>query len=500
MDELKDRLHERGMKLVFDLVVNHTSDQHEWFRQSRSSLDSPYRDWYIWRKPKFDEQGRRQPPNNWQGHFQGSTWEFDEATGEYYLHLFCREQPDLNWENAAVRAAVHDTMRFWLDRGIDGFRLDVINFISKDQAFPDSTNRTVLRGSEFYAAGPRLHEYLRQLGAILREYDAFSVGEMPCVNDTREIIKSVGADRGELNMIFHFELMDLDHGPAGKFSPRTWTLAELKTVVARWQHFMYDNGGWNALYLENHDQPRSVSRFASDDPAFRVQSAKMLAVFLGFQAGTPFIYQGQELGMHNIPGDWGMEEHKDVDCLNHWALLQADDSTDEAKAKAKARAKRAVARREYTKKSRDNARTPMQWDATPHAGFTQADATPWMRVHPNCAVINAEAEQADPDSVFHCWRRVLATRKEHKDAIVYGSFALVDEANEAVFSYCRTSAAGSVVLVVCSFTAETVRWKTPWSGPPVVLLSTVGRSVESLVGDGIELSAYEGLVVLLTVR
>ncbi|CRK14070.1 hypothetical protein BN1723_010228 [Verticillium longisporum] len=205
VDALKDALHARGMKLVLDLVVNHTSDQHEWFKQSRSSKDSPYRDWYIWRPARYDADGTRHPPNNWDAHFQGSAWEWDEHTQEYYLHLFCTEQPDLNWENPAVRDAVHAIMRFWLDRGADGFRLDVINFISKDQAFPDS-DRTVLRGAEHYAAGPRLHEYLAELGVILREYDAFSVGEMPCVTDTNEVIKSVKADRGELSMIFHFEL------------------------------------------------------------------------------------------------------------------------------------------------------------------------------------------------------------------------------------------------------------------------------------------------------
>ncbi|GJN72982.1 maltose permease [Purpureocillium lilacinum] len=205
VDVLRDRLHERGMKLVLDLVMNHTSDEHPWFQESRKSKDNPFRDWYIWRPPRYDAQGNRQPPNNWESHFQGSAWEYDEATDEYYLRLFCREQPDLNWENPAVRRAAHDVMRFWLDRGADGFRIDVINFISKDQSFPDS-NEAVLKGHEFYACGPRLHEYLQELGAILKEYDAFSVGEMPCVHDTNEIMKAVGAGRDELSMIFHFEL------------------------------------------------------------------------------------------------------------------------------------------------------------------------------------------------------------------------------------------------------------------------------------------------------
>jgi glycosidase len=317
VDVLKDKLHERGMKLVLDLVVNHTSDQHHWFKESRKSKDNPFRDWYIWKPPRYDAQGNRQPPNNWTGHFQGSAWEYDEATDEYYLHLFCKEQPDLNWENTKVRDAVHDIMRFWLNRGCDGFRLDVINFISKDQSFPDS-DRTVHPGAEYYACGPRCHEFLQELGAILKEYDAFSVGEMPCVNDEQELIKAVRSDRGELSMIFHFELMDLDHGPQGKFSWRDWPLSELKTTATKWQRFMIDNDGWNALYLENHDQPRSVSRFAHDDPEHREASAKLIAIFLGFQSGTPFIYQGQEIGMTNVPKDWPMEEYKDIDCLNHW--------------------------------------------------------------------------------------------------------------------------------------------------------------------------------------
>lgn len=205
VETLKDALHSRGMKMVLDLVVNHTSDKHQWFQESRKSKDNPFRDWYIWRPPRYDAAGNRQPPNNWDAHFQGSAWEYDETTDEYYLHLFCKEQPDLNWENPKVRAKVHEIMRFWLDRGCDGFRIDVINFISKDQNFPDS-KKPVHRGSEFYACGPRCHEYLKEIGKILKEYDAFSVGEMPCVHDEQELIRSVRADRDELSMIFHFEL------------------------------------------------------------------------------------------------------------------------------------------------------------------------------------------------------------------------------------------------------------------------------------------------------
>ncbi|KAF4510556.1 hypothetical protein G6O67_002433 [Ophiocordyceps sinensis] len=485
VDRLRDELHRRGMKLVLDLVVNHTSDQHRWFRESRKSKhNNPFRDWYIWKPPRHDADGNRRPPNNWESHFQGSAWEWDEATGEYYLHLFCKEQPDLNWDKAAVREAAHDVMRFWLDRGADGFRIDVINFISKDRRFPDS-DRPVLAGHEFYASGPRLHEYLAELGAILGEYDAFSVGEMPCVDDEGELIKAVGGDRGELSMIFHFELMDLDHGPKGKFSPQSWPLSKLKTTVNKWQRLMLDNNGWNALYLENHDQPRSVSRFVHDDAVHRADSAKLIALFLGLQAGTPFVYQGQELGMTNVPEDWPADEYKDVDCLNHWNLHR--DEADEAT--------RATLRAEYQKKSRDNARTPMQWDAGPQAGFTTGNS-PWMRVNDNHVDINAAAQTSDPDSVYHTWRRVLEQRKALKDVFVYGDFALVDEPNESVFAYRRQAADGQVALVVANFSAQSVSW--PWEGKARrVLVSPAGKTVANVNSGEIRLAPCEAIALLL---
>ncbi|KAL7799130.1 family 13 glycoside hydrolase [Trichoderma ceciliae] len=484
VDTLRDKLHERGMKLVLDLVVNHTSDQHEWFKESRKSKDNPFRDWYIWRPPKYDAQGRRQPPNNWESHFQGSAWEYDEVTDEYYLRLFCREQPDLNWENPAVRGAVHEIMRFWLDRGADGFRMDVINFISKDQRFPDS-NTTVCRGHEYYACGPRCHEYLKELGAILKEYDAFNVGEMPCVTDQNEIIKAVGADRGELSMIFHFEHMDLDYGPKGKFSPGTWNLAKLKSVVNKWQKFMYDNNGWNALYLENHDQPRAISRFAYDDPQHRGASAKLIAVFHVFQAGTPFIYQGQEIGMTNVPKDWPIEEYKDIDCVNHWNLYKdiADEKTKQ------------LVKVEYQKKSRDNARTPMQWDSSSQAGFTTS-SSPWMRVNDNYKEVNAASQTGSPQSVYHTYRQVLQIRKEHKDIFVYGDFELIDEPNESIFAYKRKATNGESALIVCNFSLDTLAWKTE-DEPKEVLFSTKDRTLSELNGGRISLAPCEAIAWLL---
>ncbi|TDZ13001.1 Alpha-glucosidase [Colletotrichum spinosum] len=486
VDTLKDALHARGMKLVLDLVVNHTSDQHEWFQQSRSSKTNPFRDWYIWRPPRYDAQGNRQPPNNWKSHFQGSAWEYNAATDEYYLRLFAREQPDLNWENPKVRAAVHDIMRFWLDKGADGFRLDVINFISKPQDFPDS-KQDVLGGSELYSAGPRLHEYLKELGAILKEYDAFSVGEMPCVRDLSEVIKSVNADRGELSMIFHFEFVDIDHGPQGKFSPKEWKLAELKAGTKKWQRFMYDNNGWNALYLENHDQPRCVSRFANDAPEHRENSAKLVAIFQGLQAGTPFIYQGQEIGMVNVPKEWPMEEYKDIDCLNHWNLHK--DVDDEAALKA--------LKVEYQKKSRDNARTPMQWDTTANAGFTTPEATPWMKVHPNHTEINAASQTSNPNSVFHTWRATLETRKKFLDIFVYGDFEAVDEPHEQILAYARKAPDGRVAVIVCNFSDKTVEWTGLNGEVKEVLVTNGGKTAGDFSGGKVSLGPYEAAAVLL---
>jgi len=481
---LKDALHERGMKLVLDLVVNHTSDQHEWFKESRKSKDNPYRDWYIWKPARYDDQGNRMPPTNWDAHFQGSAWEWDEATQEYYLHLFCKEQPDLNWENPAVRDKVHEIMRFWLDKGCDGFRIDVINFISKDQSFPDS-KKSVHRGSEFYACGPRLHEWLQGIGKILREYDAFSVGEMPCVHDEAELIKAVRADRGELSMIFHFELMDIDHGKEGKYSYQKWPLTKLKETVTKWQRFMYDNDGWNALYLENHDQPRAVSRFAIDTPELRASSAKMIAAFMGFQAGTPFVYQGQEIGMVNVPKDWPMEEYQDVDCLSHWNLYK--DKIDEDTRKEYLR--------NYQMKSRDNARTPMQWDDSPQAGFTSS-SKPWMRLHDNYKTVNAAAQVDDPTSVYHCWRQVLEKRKAHKDIFVYGDFDLVDQPNEKVFAYKRIAADGQTALVVSNFTDGEVKWSAG-QGVKDLVISTSGLSLEDVKGGDFTLAPCSAVAVLV---
>ncbi|OBT83986.1 hypothetical protein VE02_08024 [Pseudogymnoascus sp. 03VT05] len=494
-DDLIKGLHSRGMKYVMDLVVNHTSDQHQWFKESRSSKDNKYRDWYIWKDPKIDADGRPQPPNNWVSYFGGSAWKLDEQTNQYYLHLFATEQPDLNWENPDVRDAVHSLIRFWLDKGVDGFRMDVINFISKVPGLPDAPiqdpTQKFQSGNEFYACGPRLHEFLKDIGAILKEYDAFSVGEMPGVTDPEEILKSVAFDRGELNMIFHFEIVDLDHGPGGKFTPRKWQMSDLKSIVEKWQHVMIYSGGWNALYLENHDQGRVISRFASDTPEWRALSGKMLATFLALQSGTVFVYQGQELAMKNVPAEWTIDDFRDIETLNHWHELLAayPDDTE----------RQAVAMQEYRIKSRDNARTPMQWNKSAHAGFTTGEK-PWINVHGDYETWNAEAQVSQPDSVYHYWAELLKLRLKLKDFIVYGDFIPVGTAHKDVFAYMRTTSdSKGAALVVTNFRADAVSWKVPTEVEPFASEGqrVIGNyeTVPTISGDyTIELRPFEAVV------
>jgi oligo-1,6-glucosidase len=327
VDRLISELKKRNMKLMMDLVVNHTSDQHPWFKESRSSKTNPKRDWYIWKKPKYAENGTRLPPNNWAmilGGGNKSVWTWDETTQEYYLSLFTAEQVDLNWENPEVREAVHDVLRFWLDRGVCGFRMDVINMISKDLDYPDAEitqpENKYQPGWSFYTNGPRLHEFLKAMNEkVLTPYGGITVGEMPCVNDTEEILRCVAAEAGELNMIFIFDIVDIDlplDGQGEVLAP--WNAKDLRNIISRWQRIMYDRDGWNAIFCENHDQPRSVSRYTDDSDQYRVYGSKLMSLLLTTLAGTVYIYQGQELGMRNVPLDWDIKEYKDVRSINHY--------------------------------------------------------------------------------------------------------------------------------------------------------------------------------------
>jgi len=413
-NRLLDGLHERGIRLIMDLVVNHSSDRHPWFIESRSSTTSSLRDYYIWRPGVSGG-----PPNNWRSVFGGPAWKLEPQTGEYYLHLFTPEQPDLNWENDGLRAQIFAMMRRWLDRGIDGFRMDTINLISKDPSFRDlRPGESPISPGAPYVNGPRVHEYLRAMNReVLSRYDCMTVGE--CPGTTPEIaLDYVGVGRGELDMLFQFELMELDYA-GDKWSGRSVPLPEFKRCVERWQRALHGRG-WNSVYLMNHDQPRSVSRFG-DDGRFRLESGRTLLMHLLSLGGTPYIYQGEEIGMTNVAFP-EIEDYRDVEILNHYReWIEAGRSVQETMAS-------------IHRMGRDNARTPMQWDASPNAGFSSA--TPWIAVNPNHVAINVEVAERNPDSVLAFARRMIAFRKAHP-CLVYGSFELLLPDDEECFAYIR---------------------------------------------------------------
>ncbi|HEX6248608.1 MAG TPA: alpha-glucosidase [Nocardioidaceae bacterium] len=435
LDALIAALHERGMKLVMDLVVNHTSDEHPWFVESRSGPDSPKRDWYWWRPPREGtvpgEPGAE--PNNWGSFFSGSAWEYDEASGEYYLHLFSRKQPDLNWENPEVRHAVYDMMRWWVDRGVDGFRMDVINLISKDTDLPDGPVRPGERFGDMGPAvmdGPRVHEYLHEMHREVFlgvDRPLLLVGETPGTT-LDEARKYTDQSRKEVDMVFQFEHVEVDRG-ASKWDVLPFDMRVLRRSLADWQEGLADVG-WNSLYWDNHDQPRVVSRFG-DDGEHRERSAKLLATVLHLLRGTPYIYQGDELGMTNHPFA-SIEELQDIESVNYYAESVAMGEDPES-VLASLRAM-----------SRDNARTPMQWDDSPYAGFSATE--PWLAVNPNHKEINAAAQYDDPDSVFEHYRRLIALR--HEDPVVaLGDFTLELPEHDQLFAYTRRHGRTELVVV-----------------------------------------------------
>jgi oligo-1,6-glucosidase len=443
LDALTDDLHARGMRLIMDLVVNHTSDEHPWFVESRSSKDNPKRDWYWW----------REQPNNWTSAFSGSAWELDETTGEHYLHLFSRKQPDLNWENPEVRQAVYEMMNWWLDRGVDGFRMDVINFISKDPALPDgSTGEGGWRraGGEHYVSGPRIHEFLQEMHReVFQGRDALlNVGEMPGVT-IEEAKLFTDPARDELDMVFQFEHVNLDQRGT-KWDSFPLDLRDLKRSFGRWQEGLAETG-WNSLYWNNHDQPRIVSRWG-DDGEHRVRSAKALGTLLHLHRGTPYVYQGEELGMTNVPFD-SIEAFRDIESLNHYAEAVANGDDPEAVL---------ATMRPMT---RDNARTPMQWDDSEHAGFTTGE--PWIPVNPNHAEINARAATEDPDSVFHHYRRLIELRHT-EPAVAHGDFTMLLEDDPQVYAYTR-SYEGTELLVAVNVSGEPASIPDTWTEGELLL-------------------------------
>ena len=462
-DEMLETAHKHGIKILMDLVANHTSDEHPWFKESRSSKDNPYRDYYIWKDPKgFDEDGNPIPPNNWASEFGGPAWEWDEATGQFYLHIFFKEQPDLNWENEKVREDLYSMVRWWLDKGVDGFRLDAINIISKPEGFPDDPSTDFEKHTSsipfVISNGTMVHPWMKELTReTFSRYDVMTVGETSATSPEDAKLWA-GYHTGELNMIFHFDHMGVDNDPngklGGKWSYAPYKLTELKRILNDWQTTLEGNA-WGSLYWNNHDQPRVVSRFGNDSPEFRTLSAKQLATTLHFMQGTPYIYQGEELGMTNVKFD-SIEDYRDGDSIRFYEDMHVDHK----------RLSHEEAMQAIYIKGRDNARTPVQWDASANAGFSPEGVTPWIAVNPNYPSINAEAVLADEDSIFYHYQQLVALRRgKLKDLMVYASFAPVDSVqvphneDEAVYAYTRTggadgSPANESLLVVSNFTAE----------------------------------------------
>ena len=472
-DEMLQTAHSLGLKIVMDLVVNHTSDEHRWFREALKGKDNPYRDYYIWRDPKEDGSA----PNNWGSCFGGSAWKYDEASGQYFLHLFSEKQPDLNWDNPKVRDEVFSMMDWWLKKGIDGFRMDVISLISKPEDLPDGTpGASGYASFNFVANGPHIHEYLQEMNRrVLSKYDIMTVGETSGV--TVEEAKKYAALSGkELNMCFQFEHVGLDDDPVrGRYGFGKLSLPDFKANLTKWQNEL-EGKAWNSLYFENHDQPRSVSRWGSDSSEYRERSAKMLATCLHMMKGTPYVYQGQELGMTNCPWE-SLDEINDIESLGNVRQHMANGLLTEEEAVE-------VMRRT----SRDNARTPMQWDDSDCAGFTTGK--PWLKINPNYQSVNAAEELKRDDSVFHYYQKLISLRKQ-LDVIVNGTYELLEKDDPELFIYTRTLGTEKL-LVVCNFSDRKQSFRVPeeFAGGEI-LISNSGRKSAA----NPEVEPYESFVV-----
>lgn len=473
-DRMLATAHEKGIKIMMDLVVNHTSDEHKWFIESRKSTDNPYRDYYIWRPAKADGS----LPNNWGSCFSGPAWEYDKTTDMYFLHLFSKKQPDLNWDNPAVRQDVFDMMNWWLKKGVDGFRMDVISLISKEPGLPDK--EPGINGYATFnvsANGPHVHEYLQEMRQkALNNADTITVGECSGVT-LEEAKKYARSDEKELNMVFQFEHMDVDSDEkAGKWTTRKMDLRDLKKILTRWQKGLQDIA-WNSLYWENHDQPRSVSRFGNDSDEYREISAKMLATCIHMMQGTPYVYQGEELGMTNCPFNT-LDNFRDLESINAFhELTEQGKMTEEDMMAA------------IGYKGRDNARTPMQWDDSAYAGFSTA--TPWIMVNPNYTKINAKDQINREDSVFKYYQKLIKLRHE-SELIVYGTYDLILDDDKDIYAYIRTLG-DEKLIVYCNFSENTREVELPEEFTNGKVL--ISNYIDAKVNHKITLRPYEAIVI-----
>ncbi|PFO65185.1 alpha,alpha-phosphotrehalase [Bacillus cereus] len=437
MEEFEELLAEakvRNIEIMLDIVVNHSSTEHKWFKEAKEDKNSPYRNYYIWRDEK----------NNWQSKFGGSAWKYDEKTEQYYLHLFDETQADLNWENEKLREEVYDMMRFWLDKGVTGFRLDVINLISKDQCFLNDEGSTATSdGRKYYTDGPRVHEYLQEMNRnVFAGKDVITVGEMSSTT-IDNCIKYSNPERNELSMTFSFHHLKVDYPNGDKWTKAEFDFIKLKEIMSNWQIEMQKGGGWNALFWCNHDQPRIVSRFG-DDGKYRNESAKMLATAMHMLQGTPYIYQGEEIGMTN-PKFESIEQYRDVESLNIYDIkLKEGLSKEEIIGILK-------------QKSRDNSRTPMQWNEEMNSGFTTS--TPWISAAENFKEINVEKALEDKESVFYHYKKLIELRKTY-DVITEGEYAILDKNDPKIWAYTRTTES-EVLLVINNFYGEEITYSVP---------------------------------------
>ncbi|QKS73185.1 alpha,alpha-phosphotrehalase [Paenalkalicoccus suaedae] len=475
-DELLEKAHSKGIKVIMDIVVNHTSTEHEWFKQSQQSKDDKYRSYYIWKDPIDGAE-----PTNWQSKFGGNAWQYDEATGQYYLHLFDVTQADLNWENEQVRQDVYDMMHFWFKKGVDGFRLDVINLISKNQDFPNDDGSVAPGdGRKFYTDGPRVHEFMQEMNQeVFSKYDAMTVGEMSSTS-IDHCIKYTNPERNELSMTFNFHHLKVDYPNGEKWSVAPFDFLQLKDILSTWQVRMHEGGGWNALFWCNHDQPRVVSRYGNDGK-YHKESAKMLATTVHMMQGTPYIYQGEEFGMTNPKFD-SIDQYRDVESLNLYKEKREQGMSDEEIMPL------------LKAKSRDNSRTPVQWDDSEHGGFTTG--TPWIPVADNYTTINAEAALADKDSIFYHYKALIKLRRE-LDIVTYGDYELVDPDNTRLFTYTR-SYKGEKLLVVNHFYQGETTFELPKELEGYEASLLLSNYEDTNLASSTSVRAYESFVYHLT--
>jgi alpha-glucosidase len=511
MEVLIRETHARGMRIMLDLVINHTSDQHAWFKESRLSKDNPKRDWYIWRPAKLSPTGERLPPNNWRCNFGGgSAWQWDELTGEYYLHLFATEQPDLNWENPVTRRAIYaSSMEFWLDRGVDGFRVDTVNMYSKPDALQDAPvidpKAPFQPAGLLYCNGPRMHEFLSEMNSILARYGAITVGELPHTPDLDKVLQYVSAEAKQLDMVFQFDVVDTGFGKTHKYetTPRNYTLPDFKAAVARTQELIRGSDGWTTVFIENHDQARSVSRFTDDRPEYRVLGAKMLALMEACLSGTQYVYQGQEIGCVNVPKEtYPVENYLDIETILFLEMTRELHGADN-----KEELDKAFSALQYL--ARDHSRVPMAWNGkAKFGGFSEAAERaglevkePWMKPHPLAGEINVASQLDDAESVLAFWRKVLRFRKEHADLLIYGDYRGLRPQDKDVFLFVKEHVGGGdKVVVLLNFTADERTVEMPSTeelgmqiGELVPIMSTHrGKTRESV------LAPFEGRVLLAT--